>query len=347
MKSQVGFIAIGQGGGNIGLLFEKAGYNVLYLNTSAEDLATLEGARNVHHIKGGEGCNKDRNKAKELVEDDFDVIAEKITQALPEEYVFVIFTAGGGTGSGSSPMLIDLLIQYAEKKVGAVCVLPSRSEQLRTFANAYECFVELEGIEGMGATFVLDNNTADADKFTINSAFFDLFDSLLRVPQHRSAKGNIDIAEVKELLSTRGAAIISKLPKGADGTKALIKSFKDNIFAPLEDDRVIKYIGLSAVSSIDLNAVTIETGTCLEVFQGSNPSNTVCILCGLTYPYTELGKIKEKVEENKETLAKIMTSTRQARLERGPGLIDDMQGKRMPNAEKDISDVFAKYRKGR
>ena len=239
MKDQVGFIAIGQGGCNIGLLFEKAGYDVFHLNTSGEDLATLDGARNVHHIKGGEGCNKDRNKAKSLLEDDFEVIAEKITRAVPQEYVFVIFTTGGGTGSGSSPMLIDLLIQYAEKKVGAVCVLPSRGEQLRTFANAYECFVELEGIEGMGATFVLDNDGCSGlDKFAINSTFFDLFNSLLKVPQYQSVKGNIDVAEVKELLSTRGAAIISKLPKGADGTKALIKSFKDNIFAPLEDDRV-------------------------------------------------------------------------------------------------------------
>ena len=59
---------------NIGTLLVKQGYNVLFTNTSPEDLATLKGAIHVYHIKGGEGCNKDRNKAKDLVIADFNNI---------------------------------------------------------------------------------------------------------------------------------------------------------------------------------------------------------------------------------------------------------------------------------
>ena len=42
MKKKISFIAVGQAGGNIGQLFEEKGFPVLYVNTSQEDLDTLE-----------------------------------------------------------------------------------------------------------------------------------------------------------------------------------------------------------------------------------------------------------------------------------------------------------------
>ena len=78
MLDKIGFVAVGQAGGNIGRLFEARGFKVLYLNTSHEDLDTLKGVKYVHHIAGGEGCNKDRNKAKQLVIDDFENISREI-----------------------------------------------------------------------------------------------------------------------------------------------------------------------------------------------------------------------------------------------------------------------------
>ena len=83
MKDRIGFVAVGQAGGNIGRLFEDKGYSVLYLNTSDEDLETIDGVHK-YHISGGEGCNKDRDKAKQLVVDDFDNIAERIEKNVTE-----------------------------------------------------------------------------------------------------------------------------------------------------------------------------------------------------------------------------------------------------------------------
>ena len=60
MKNKIAFVAVGQAGGNIGHLFEEKGYSVLYINTSQEDLNTLETAKYKYHIPNGEGCNKDR-----------------------------------------------------------------------------------------------------------------------------------------------------------------------------------------------------------------------------------------------------------------------------------------------
>ena len=343
MKSSIGFIAVGQGGGNIGSLFEKLGYSVLFINTSNEDLSTLSEAKHTYHIKNGEGCNKDRDKAKDLIFEDFAAISEQIHQKLKEEYIYVIFSSGGGTGSGSSPMLIDLLIQHTDKKVGAITILPSRSEPLKAFINAYECFKEIEEIENTCATFVLDNSRGD--KFSINKSFVDLLNAFIGIPKHRHVRGNIDVAEVKELLSTRGAAIISKMGKNTSNTPRLIKSFKEGIFAPPEADRVIKYIGLSSSTQIDLEAVMLETGTCLDIFQGNNPDNTICIFCGLTLPYTALAEMRKKVEDDREAVTKSLAATKETKLSDGINFLADTPSSKPTPSKSDVADVFAKYRR--
>ena len=345
MKKNIGFIAVGQGGGNIGSLFEEAGYTVFNTNTAPQDLATLTKAKHKYHIKGGEGCHKDRLKAKKLIKNDFKDLLKNISQILEEEYIFVIFTTGGGTGSGSSPMLIDLLTRRTSKTIGAICVLPSRDEPLKTFINSYECFKELEEIERFGATFILDNSKQE--KFQINKDFVDLLDSFFDIPNQQSYKGNIDLAEIKEMLSTRGAAVLSKMTKATSETSRLIQSFNQNMFAPIQPDRVIKYIGLSAATQIDVAAITKEVGTCLDIFQGSNTENTICGLFGLTYPYSELEKMKAKVDGNKEAVSKSLAATSEKKLSEGINFLNDTKKPEATqlDTDDDMEDVFAKYLK--
>jgi len=340
MKKDIAFIAMGQCGGNIGLLLEKRGYNVLHVNTSSEDLATLREAKHTYHIKDGEGCGKDRDKAKELILNDFAAILEQINQKLKEKYIYVIFSSGGGSGSGGSPLLIDLLIQQTDKKVGAITVLPSSTESPKTAINAYECFAELEGIDGIGNTFALDNNKDD--KFLINKNFVDLFDSLMDIPQHQSIEGNIDAEELKIMLSTKGATIISKTTKATSTTAKTIRSFKENIFAPPETDRVIKYIGLSASTPINTDEIMRETGECLDVFRGINTENTICIFCGLTLPYAALEKIKEKIIENQELVSRSLNATTETRLSGGLDFLPQIK-QPQPQNKDSVDEVLAKY----
>ena len=88
MKNKIAFVAVGQAGGNIGQLFEQKGFSVLYINTSQEDLDTLEKAKFKYHIPNGEGCNKDRRKAKQLVIDDYDQIAAELEAKIKAELIF-------------------------------------------------------------------------------------------------------------------------------------------------------------------------------------------------------------------------------------------------------------------
>ena len=347
MKNSIGFIAIGQGGGNIGQLLERIGYNVVYLNTSSEDLGTLKNVKHTYHIKNGEGCNKDRDKAKALTIEDFENILMYVEEKLTEEFIFVLFSSGGGTGSGASPMLIDLLIQNSQKRVGAVTILPATSELLKAHINSYECFRELEHIEGMCATFILDNNKGD--KIAINRKFVDFFNALIEIPEHHDIRGNIDKAEIKELLGTRGAAVLIKMSKSTSTIAGLIKQIHSGIFAPLEADRVIKYIGLSAVIPLDMDALYKETGLPLDIYQGKNPTHTVCMLCGLTYPYNILDIVRKKIEANQDTILKNLGATKTSRLADNINFLADPQAGQasdIPKPEKQTrEDIFAKYKR--
>jgi len=347
MKKNIGFITIGQAGGNIGLLFQELGYKVLFMNTSQEDLDTLKGAKQTYHIKNGEGCNKDRDKAKSLIFEDFSAISKQILQNFKEEeFIYVIFSSGGGTGSGSSPMLIELLIQHLDKKVGAITILPNRNEPSKPFINAYECFTELEGIENVCATFILDNNS-NHDKLLINIEFVDLFDSFINISGHYDTSGNIDTAEMKELLSTRGAAIISKIAKSTSSTSSLLESVNKNIFAPLEGDKVIKYIGISTSAQIDTGDVMQEVGTCLDVYQATNPDDTVAIFCGLSFPYAVLEQFRESIESSREAITKSLTTTAEIKLSGGVNFLTNVRsnGVTPPKEKTEINDVFAKFMK--
>ena len=94
MKKKIAFIAIGQAGGNIGQLFEERGFSVLYLNTSEEDLSTLSGAKYKYHITGGEGCNKDRKKAKQLVIDEIELLECRLDDPEPMIQIRVVCSKG-------------------------------------------------------------------------------------------------------------------------------------------------------------------------------------------------------------------------------------------------------------
>ena len=94
MKNKISFVAVGQAAGNIGKLFEQKGYAVIYVNTSQEDLDTLKKAKFKYHIPQGEGCNKDRRKAKQLVIDEIELLECRLDDPEPTIRIRVVCSKG-------------------------------------------------------------------------------------------------------------------------------------------------------------------------------------------------------------------------------------------------------------
>lgn len=341
MKEKIAFVAIGQAGGNIGQLLEERGFNVLYLNTSEEDLATLDKAKHKYHITGGEGCNKDRRKAKQLVVDDYDQIAAEIDAKIKADIIFTVFASGGGTGSGAGPMLTDLLIDDGHT-VGTVTIIPGLEESIKSHINAYECFSELTKIDGLASCFIIDNGKGG--KIDLNLQFVDDFTRFIEIPEKtRNIEGNVDRAEIRETLKAHGMAVIAQ----TDGDSAdIIRRIKDNIYAPLEQDRAVKYLTAVLGKGAVMEDIEKETGIPVDTFQTYGEHTVLCI-SGLSYPQTRLDAVYKRVEDNKEVIKKNLSATHGMELKSDVDFLSDSGRLDQKEAEhkKPLSrrDLIGKY----
>lgn len=340
MKEKIAFIAVGQAAGNIGSLFERKGYTIIYLNTSQEDLDTLIEAKHKYHINGGEGCNKDRQKSKQLVIEDFDNIVSKIEEIILQAFVMVIFSAGGGTGAGAGPMLCDLLLDEG-KKVGCITILPEENESIKANVNAYSCLAELEKIKELSSVFIIDNNKGD--KFKLNEIFVQSFVRFLEIPQKdKSEKGNIDKAEVLEVLFTYGMAVVI-----ADKTLN-VDAIENSCCAPVESDKCIKYIAVSGSETIDMDNTKKMFGVPVDCFRAYNEGITVCVLAGLSFPFSRMNQIYENTQKYKETILHNMDITKQGLLREDVDFLSKDTGevRATKKEKKSRRDVMMKYLQG-
>lgn len=154
LKNKSGFCGIGAYGGNQILPFYKAGYPCLFANTATTDLESLTEVEDQYkyQIPGGEGCNKDRTKSRELFRKDIDNIINEVKEKLPGiEYLFVVASLGGGTGAGSvMPMKRVAMNDLDIKACIIITVLPNtKTESIQALINSYETLAELEALTSL------------------------------------------------------------------------------------------------------------------------------------------------------------------------------------------------------
>jgi cell division GTPase FtsZ len=346
LKSKIGFICIGQAGGNIGQLFEHRGYNCLFLNTSTEDLKTLN-TKYRFHIPEGEGCNHSREKAIELVKKYYHkIIDEVLDKLLHQDLIYLVFSTGGGTGSGASPILLEMLnSSFPQKNFGCITILPSLDETIKAHINSYQCYQEISNIEKLATVFTLDNNKLD--KFIINKTMVDYFDNFISITNHVNVKGNIDKAEIWEQLLTRGNSIITVVDKTNNNlTASIIKSWENNIFATIEKDKNLVYMGLSLSDEVNLEELNRYIGIPYDVFKNYNDQKTVTMLSGLSFPNTRLSKTFDIVNSNKDKIKKNILNSRQGKISNTIDFLDDMDIKFNSNEKNimnNLDDILSKY----
>ena len=339
LKNKCGFVSIGAYGGNQILPFYKEGYQCLFTNTAMTDLDSLDvDEQYKYQIPGGEGCNKDRLKSRELFRKDIDNIINEVKEKLPGiEYLFVVASLGGGTGAGSvMPMKRVAMNDLDIKACIIITVLPNtKTESIQALINSYETLAELEELEEPGTMFILDNDKNN-NKMKINEIFFCHLNALLTL-DCKSTLGNIDDAEVEQMLCSRGVSIISKLGKDKSDVQNLISTFHNNVYAPLEDDKVIKYIGLVKAGTghgIRIEDIYEEVGIPLDTYVQYESSYTLCILSGLSLPYKKMAEIKESIDSNKDTVKRNLTAQNNNRLSKSVGFFDDIVPEKKPAAKK-------------
>lgn len=293
MREQFGVLALGQCGGNIGVEFEKLGYTTVYVNTSREDLSTIKGAHKIA-IPNADGAAKNRKRVLQLAAEHIGDIVEKITTILPQRYIICTFSASGGTGSGLSIPLMTYLTQIGRICIPAVVIPDEKIESAKAAENSYNCIAELMSINGLGATFLLDN--ARSDKFIINGRFARELDCFINL-KNSSVYGVIDNAERKQILSCSGVVTIAKLSKTKSTASDVIHGLSENIYAPIEA-QIARYFALSTSNrSLDVQDVLRAYKGVYDVFTGISEATTIAVLAGLQFPMKRIEKFRNKFEE--------------------------------------------------
>ena len=245
LKKKSHFLNLGNCGGKIGKIFVgEMNYSGTFGNGSTQDLKLLGNTPNTYHLRNFDGFGGYRDKALECLAQNEEFM--NAVSNISEKIIFIPFGAGGSTGSGCSTVLAELLLEekddfgIPDKIVCPIVVLPASNESIAKHRNAYQAVQELQEIEGLGATFFI-NNDASEDYGYINSTFVRMLDAFLTNDSYGEIN-NFDESEKIEMLRNGGAIVISQV--GNDKSAMLDKLTKNGIFAPIETDKVCENIAI-------------------------------------------------------------------------------------------------------
>lgn len=296
----------------------KSNVSFIGINTSTEDLATVDLDHKIHlNNSKGAACNRE-NGVQDLAESIETILPELQSYIIEDSIVFIATSLGGGTGSAITPHLASILLGFGFR-VGIIAVLPSDNESLKIKDNSRQTFNEIEELKPqLGSIYILDNNSAD--KQQINRTFASLFTSVMCI-NNKSQDGNMDLAEIEACLTTPSFSIITKVSRKNGNTAKIVEILNDNnnIFAK-RDDKVVSVIGISEAvsakeSNIDMTGLRKEIGTAPTEFHGylSASDENVIILSGLTMPYGRVDAMAESVDSEADIIQNAMKATTQVR----------------------------------
>ena len=327
-KIKVGFVGLGQCGSNIAEIAELYGYRTAVCNTSPEDLDAIQLIKNKVLLGSNGGAGKDRKMAKNDAKLNYDKVVDLVKHKFEGiDMIYFVFSTGGGTGSGMSPMMIDVVRQLVpDKKFGCIAVLPTKTESLVAQINTVNCLREIVKLEI--PSFIADNDKLYAkgkpksrkELFDrMNNYIIDSFNLILNTQRTPSKYGNLDQQDIIRLLSTPGATVITtsnisaaeRKEEGYSFGKKIMSSWDHSYFAPLEYDHKITRMGYiyeineATTKLVDYDVIKQEIGNPLEIFEGyytpeaDGTEVVISILTGLSYPIRRIEEIKQLVLQGK------------------------------------------------
>jgi len=234
-STRYAWIGTGQCGGRIVKSFHDLGYKkVLAVNTTHHDLDLLDIPQDQKFLMdmGEKGAGKDMDRGKDAVQQYQQEILHLTRQTFGAEvdHIMVCFGAGGGTGGGSAPGLIEVSKRYAryiglpepDKKVGVVMTLPTVGEASspKVAENAWRVATELSEMAAAGQIsplIFIDNDkinkmypgmTVRSFWPSINSTVAGLFDIFNRLSALSSRYTSFDPVDYHSIMEAGGCTIM-------------------------------------------------------------------------------------------------------------------------------------------
>ncbi len=241
VKTNIFVVGAGGAGNNtISRLNEMGieGATTIAVNTDAQDLFYSQSSRKIllgRQTSRGLGAGGEPSVGEECAEESEDEIREELEGA---DMVFVTCGLGGGTGTGSAPIIAKLA-----KKMGALTVavatLPFSAEGIKRRDNAEQGLEKLQDAADTVIIIPNDKLLEVAPNLPLNKAFMVSDEILGRavkgITELITKKGlvSLDFADIRSIMSGSGMAMIG-MGESDSGDRAL-ESVHEALSSPLLD----------------------------------------------------------------------------------------------------------------
>jgi len=370
MAKSIGILGVGQAGGNIAEIAISMGFQAALINTNQRDGTVNTRVEKKYFVPGYSGAGQNRSIGLKAVKENYRELIDFVKRSFKNiKLLLVAFSTDGGTGSGMSPLLIDLLLdQLPGINIGAIAVVPDRNVLAGNRINAAACIEEISRIEALSSVFLVDNDqlrktNPQSSKHQIylssNHQVMDAINNVLQVTKKSSLFGNFDETDLMNILSTRGVTIISSTTitdarTTADVSSKIQQSWVNSIFCPVESTGVIRagliYEGPESMAKL-INVPTIfdKVGEPLELFEGtyiseSDPTITT-VLAGLSFPARRLKALEDLLEKNKDRLQHLVNKEHSQHYESQISWASNLKVRPQERKEGNVTSKLTKYQK--
>jgi len=291
------FVGAGQGGSRLVESFWKLGYRrVCCVNTNSQDLAAInipDSNKLIMDIGTG-GAGKDPVKGAEAAKRYYEDVYDLMRRSFGREFdrIIVCVGAGGGTGGGSTKVLVDIAhdiaksfkleVENGRPAVGVIAALPKVAEGAKVNENASNLMESLFGMVGkdrakMGGRTISPLVIVDNDRINkiypnvpvsqfwdiANRSVCTLFHLFNSIAVQDSEFTNFDRADLEDVLDSGvvsfGACHIKKWEGLTDISLAVRDNLKNNVLVGGFDISQARTAGCVFIGSADvLNSIPQE-----------------------------------------------------------------------------------------
>ncbi|MET3505587.1 cell division protein FtsZ [Halalkalibacter oceani] len=365
-----GFIGVGQGGTSVVSLASKLGYPSVAINFSQKDLDGCKEIQNENKLCliGSEGVGRDRNEALRLMNFNWERVVSFIEERFSHpsiKIIFIAFSTGGGTGSGSSPMIIELLKHKLGKVIVACPILPDLTEVTINQLNTLDVFSELSNLQT--CILPIDNQKANSNlnKHTkymeINCKFINQIHQLLKYTREESSISNLDERDLLTIFDTDGLAIIGDINVTEESKfedeqwiyEKTKQSWLCSIYIEPEMKKVIKAgvifdYDSKTISNTHSNRLFrhFDFGEPINLFEGyysTGASKIITICSGLSWCETRLKQIEQKIHSDESRIKSTLQPEKRYRPDLDISLFNKKEQK--TQEKRSITEILTRYQR--
>jgi cell division GTPase FtsZ len=360
-----GVVGLGQAGSRVAEVFYNLGYETCIFNTAQQDMEfiNLPEDKKVFLPFGLGGAGKQLSNGAKAIEQNADLVLEKLQNVFSDEQemIFLAISGGGGSGSGGAEGMISLLSTLG-KPIGVIYILPLESEDSLSKHNAVSTLSTLSKMTSsdvITTLVVVDNakieliypNLSKADFWDVSNAAIveplHLFNHLSSLPTKYDALDPMDFGrlitvgdcliygmlEVEDYMETTAIAeaVIENLESGLLASDFNLEETRFCGFIITGSEEVLKNLPAaninyaSHVLSEKCNSPQLVSGV-YATDEKEDIVKVYTILNGLGLPAKRIDSLKKEAE-SKMSIAMDKEKTRSNRMTVDYGSGTDTQNK--------------------